>query len=147
MRMAARVAPIGKGMGVAVLGVETRALGLATLAISVPLNGAFYTDITTNNTTGAAVTKDFAAIFGVYDAAAKKFTIYWAHLKTGVSIATGTATNTVNCVAKEVGIWDVLGAIGTFNAATGVFTIHSAMVLEDALIVAGVAVTGLTLRT
>ena len=133
-------------MGIAALGVETRALGLAALGITVPLNGVFYTDIKTENTTGAAVTKDFLAAFGVYDAAKKTFTVHFYSLRTGVSIGTGTRTNTVNCTADRVGTWDVMGAIGVYDAVAGTFTIDSAMVLEDALTVAGVVVIGVALR-
>ena len=144
----ARVAPIGEGMGLVALGVETRSLGLAGLAIiSVPQNTTFYADISVRNTTGAAVTKDFLAAFGRYDPATGAFTIHWAYVRTGVSIPTGDSTHTVTCRADRLGVdWDALGAIGTYDAATGIFTIESAVVLEDALTVTGVAVIGMTLR-
>lgn len=143
----ARAVPIGEGMGLATLGLETRRLGLVGLALSVPKNTTFYADITTRNTTGAAVTKDFLAAFGEYDAAARTFTLHWGHVRTGVSIATGDATNTVTCRAEVLGTWDALGAIGVYDAATGTFTIESAVVLEDALVVTGVEVIGMALRT
>ena len=139
-------AVLGEGMGLAVLGAETR-LGLVGLALTVAKNTTFYADIKTRNTTGAAVTKDFLAAFGKYDAAAGTFTLYFGYVRTGVSIATGDATNTVTCKADVVGTWDALGAIGVYNAAAGTFTIESAVLLEDALTVSGVAVIGMTLRT
>ena len=128
------------------LGMETRGLGLAGLALTVAKDATFYADIKTRNTTGAAVTKDFLACFGVYDAAKGTFTVYFYSLRTGVSVATGDATNTLTCTAKEIGTWDALGAIGVYDAAAGVFTIESAVLLEDALTVSGVAVIGMTLR-
>ena len=143
---AAKLVSIGEGKGLAVLGVETHELGRASLPLSVPLDSPFYTDITTMNTTGAAVTKDFAAMFGRYDPGTKEFTMYWGHVRTGVSIPTGEATTAVECAAAWAGTWDVLGAIGTYDAATGTFTIDSAMVLEDALTVTGTQVTGVALR-
>lgn len=143
---ATRLVQIGQGKGLAVLGVETRELGVAALALSVPLNATFFADITTMNTTGAAVTKDFAAMFGRYNPDTKEFLMQWGWLNLGVSIPTGEATTTVNCVASTVGDWDVFGALGTYDTATGTFTVESGMVLEDALTVTGTQVTGLTLR-
>ena len=135
MRTTVKAAPIGEGQGPTVLRVEMRRLGRPTLALSVPLDGTFYADITTRNTTGSAVTKDFLAAFGIYDPATGGFTIKWGHIRTGVGVVTGEAKNTVNCVAALAGTWDALGAIGTYNSATGAFTIESAVVLEDALTV------------
>ena len=142
----ARVTPIGEGKGLAMLGVETRRLGVVGLPLSVSKNTTIFADITTRNTTGAAVTRDFLAAFGVYDAAAGTFTMYWPHLRRGVSIATGDATNAVTCSAEQLGTWDALGAIGTYDAATGTFTIESAVVLEAALRVTGTEVIGMSLR-
>lgn len=147
MSTVAKLVSIGEGKGMGILGVETRQLGKATLALSVPLNSTFYTDITTENTTGSAVTKDFLAAFGTYDPATSTFTMYWGHVVTGVSIPTGTGTTPVECGASTAGAWDALGAIGTYDAATRTFAIESAMVLEDALTVTGVQVTGLSLHT
>lgn len=143
---ATKLVSIGQGKGLAVLGVETRELGVAALTLSVPLGTAFFTDITTMNTTGAAVTKDFMAAFGRYDPATKEFMMYWGHVRTGVSIPTGEVTITVDCVAAALGGWDVMGAFGSYDAATETFTLESAMVLEDALMVTGTQVTGLALR-
>lgn len=119
----------------------------ALAIITVPHGGAFYTDITTVNTTGAAVTKDFLAGFGHYDPATEMFELYWGHTRLGVSIPVGEATNTIDCVAAMLGVdWDAVGAIGSYDAATGTFTMESAVVLVDALTVTGVAVTGMALR-
>lgn len=146
MKQAARLVSIGEGKGVGVLGIETRRLGKATLALSVPLDSTFYADITTMNTLGA-VTKDFLAAFGTYDPETGTFTMYWGHVLTGVSIPTGEKTTPVDCVAAYLGtLWDCLGGIGTYDPGTGTFTVESAMVLEDALTVTGVGVTGLSLR-
>lgn len=144
---ATKLVSIGQGKGLAVLGVETRELGAALTLLSVPLGTAFFTDITTMNTTPAAVTKDFMAAFGRYDPATKEFMMYWGHVSPGVSIPTGEATTTVDCVAAVLGIdWDVLGAFGTYDAATETFTMESGLVLESALSVTGTQVTGLALR-
>lgn len=130
-----KATPINEGQKPTVLGVEMRRLGIPALTLSVPLDDTFYADITTRNTTGSAVTKDFLAVFGTYDPATGGFTINWSHVRTGVGVATGEAKNTVNCTAALAGTWDALGAIGTYNSATGAFTIESAVVLEDALTV------------
>ena len=134
----------------AVSALAPRVMGspaLSPAVITVPKDATFYTDITTENTSGAAVTKDFLAAFGRYKEAEGAFELHWGHVRTGVSISTGTATNTVTCSAVKLGTdWDCLGAMGTYNAATKVFTIESALVLKAAVTVSGVAVTKVAVK-
>ena len=144
---ATKLVPIGQGKGLAVLGMEARELGAALAILSVPLNTPFFTDITTMNTTGAAVTRAFMAAFGVYNPDTREFLMYWGHVREGVSIPIGEATTTVDCIASVLGLnLDAMGAFGTYDAATATFTIESAMVLAAALSVTGTQVTGLALR-
>ena len=122
------------------------AKGAVLSALEVSPGQTYYTDITTENSTGSSQTKDFLAAFGSYDAGTGEFTMAWGNVAINASIPTGTATNSVTCQATGMGTFDVMGAIGVFDEGAGTFTIESAVVLEDALSVTGVAVTGISLH-
>lgn len=103
-------------------------------SLTVPQNSSFYTSIETQNA-GGSVVKDFLAAFGSYNPATGEFTMYWGYVATNVTINSGSDVNDVTCEAISTGTWDVLGAIGTYDAGAGTFTIESAIVAEDLLTV------------
>ena len=101
--------------------------------LTVQINSSFYTNITTENSTGSSQTKDFLAAFGTYNPSTGSFSIAFSFLSENVGIGPGTDTNTLNCQALQSGSFDVLSAIGTYNSSTGSFTMESSAVAEDAL--------------
>ena len=122
----------------------------ATLGdLSVSYGTSFYADVYASNNTGSAVTKDVLVAYGIYNPDTNEFTMYWGYLGLNVSIPVGEnqLIVTMDCVAEQVGTWDVFAAIGTYNESTGEFVIEDAIVKEDELTVTGVMVTDVVLHT
>jgi len=119
------------------------------LTLSVSQGSTFYADIYASNNTGGTVTKDVLVAYGIYNSDTGEFTMYWGYVATGVSIPVGEniMIGSMECVAELIGTWDVLGALGTYDASTGTFYIESAIVKEDELVVTGTTITDVQLHT
>jgi len=123
-------------------------ISLPKLGISVTQGSTFYADVHLNNTTGSSQTKDIMVAFGTHTAGT--FNTAWRYVHQGVSIPPGISTHTFTCTAEQVGTWDVLAAIGTYNPTTGEFIIENSIIKDDELTVttAGVVeVTDVVLHT
>jgi len=121
----------------------TLMLGELAIPLTVSLNQEFYTKIYTENTTGSSIVKDFAAMFGEYNESTGEFLMHFGYLGLDVSIGQGSIVTSIPCAADSVGTFDVLGAIGSYEAGT--FTIDHALVILNALIVSGVSVVDIDL--
>lgn len=117
---------------------------LAVLSLS--LGDSVRMAMSINNNTGVAATKDLLAGYGALDEATGVFTIAFAHVRTAVSIITGTNTINVDCVASVQGIdFAAVAAIGAYNTSTGAFDIENILIKASQVTVKGTAVTGFSL--
>jgi len=116
--------------------------GLAVLTVN--LGDTVRMSMTIENSTGLAVTKDLLAVYGTISGST--MTPSFMAVSRSVSIPTGSSTKNVDCKASVAGTdFDACGAVGTYNATTGDFTVESILCKLDQLTVAGVGVTGFTL--
>lgn len=104
---------------------------IQSLAIDINPNEAFYTDITTQNSTNSEPVKDFASVFGTYNSGTDEFIPDWGYVKEDVSIDIGPKTTTVNCQGQGSGYYDCLAGYGDYSG--GQFTFEEMSLLLDAI--------------
>lgn len=78
----------------------------------VALGEAFDAHVFISNTTGGTVNKGIAAFFGNYDPDTGDLLDSWGWGGTG-DIPPGNSEWIISCTGSKVGIWDVLGCIGS----------------------------------
>lgn len=111
----------------------------ASLVVSAPIevtqDSRFFADVYMFNDAGQAIVKDLMVAFGNYNSKTNIFSIAWRYIGKSILVPPDNSCVTFDCIAEQVGTWDVLVAVGTYDGGTDTFTIESSMIKEDVLTV------------